>query len=216
MTDPGHSRRVVVWGVPPGVVSGEQFSARVGIRCEAACRPDGWSLEIRDHTGETLASVIPRDEPWPETEALYGNEVALRAPASAGEFRWEVVAPGIEGAVGNADEPASNHAEAGVALALRVLPRPHGRLNVVAIDRESQAPVPGARIFVHPFAAVTDAQGVASLELPAGPYRLFVTGRSFLPLRIDGELADGAPEHAATVRAELERDREPSAAERWS
>ena len=202
--------------MPAGVVSGEQFPVRVGIRCEAGCRPDGWSLEVRDHTGKTLASVVLRNEPWPGTEALYGDEVALMAPDSEGRFHWEIVAPGTGGAVGNPDTSGIGHAEASAALELRVLPRAHARLNVIAIDRETQAPVSGARIFVHPFAAVTDEQGVASLELPAGPYRLFVTGRSFLPLRIDGELADGESDDTATVRAELERDREPSAAEIWS
>ena len=84
-------------------------------------------------------------------------------------------------------------------------------MTVIAVERETQNPVPGARVVVHPFRAVTDPDGVAEMDLPRGRYRLFVSGEGFLPRRLEGELSDDM-----TVRAELDVDREPSDAEVWS
>jgi hypothetical protein len=71
--------------------------------------------------------------------------------------------------------------------------------------------VRGARVVVHPYRAVTDAEGVAELRVPKGAYRLFVSGGDYFPFRSDGEI--GAD---VTIRAELDVDRGPSDAELWS
>jgi hypothetical protein len=197
--------------VPGAVGIGERFSGKVGIKCEAGCRPDGWTLEVRDQSGEPVATVFPHDQPWPDTEGLFGNEVVLQAPESEGELRWEVVATGIESGARDSAEPETSHEEVRGTFGFRVLPRGDGWLTVVAVGRETQAPIAGASVVVHPHRTVTDDKGLARLELPAGRYRLFVTGPGFLPLRIEGELSGDD-----SIRAELEPDREPSDAELWS
>jgi hypothetical protein len=84
-------------------------------------------------------------------------------------------------------------------------------VKVVAVDAASRAPVRGARVVVHPYRSVTDAQGVAELRVPKGTYRLFVSGRDYFPFRSDGEVrAD------ITIQAELDADRGPTDAELWS
>jgi hypothetical protein len=47
--------------------------------------------------------------------------------------------------------------------------------------------------------------------LPRGKYRVFVSGRDYIPFLSEGELA-----RDITLTAELEHDRPPTDAERWS
>jgi hypothetical protein len=84
-------------------------------------------------------------------------------------------------------------------------------LTVVAVDGRSKARIPGARVVVHPYRTLTNADGIAELRLPKGAYRLFVSGRDRFPFRSDGEI-DGH----LTIQAELDEDLGPSDAELWS
>lgn len=209
MSGASHKRSIVVWDLPPAIPGGKAFAIKLGIKCEQHCHPDNWLLEVRDHRGTALASVAVGDGALTGTEALYGAELELTAPDAEGLFAFEVVAPAVahasEGTAGVVHEPAV------ATFNVRTVPEADCRLTVVAIERESGKPVTGARVVVHPYRAVTDARGVADLDLPRGRYRLFVTGRDFSPLRLDGEL--GAD---TTIRAELELDLGPSDAELWA
>jgi hypothetical protein len=217
VTDANHNRHLVVWDVPSAVECGEPFEIRVGIKCEQGCDPHAWPLEIRDHSGRALLTAAPMARPWPDTEALYGLTAKLAAPEVEGLFAWEVFAPAAATAANesagtdeaSADE--SRHAEINAPFSIRTVASADCRLTVIAVDRETQDPVPGATVLVHPFRAVTDPQGVAGIDLPKGRYRLFVSGNGFLPRRLDGELSQDV-----TVRTELDVDREPSDAEVWS
>jgi hypothetical protein len=124
-----------------------------------------------------------------------------------GLHAWQACVDAADG--GGADQPA--HTAASTAFQVRAVQAPSCVLKVVAVDASSGRPVPGARVVVHPYRALTDANGVAELKLPKGSYRLFVSGRDRFPFRADGEvLAD------TTVRAELVVDLGPSDAELWS
>lgn len=215
MTDADHKRHLVVWDVPSAVRCGDTFEVKVGIKCEHDCDPEAWPLEVHDDSGRTLLTVAPTPDPWPDTEALYSLAMKLTAPDSEGLFAWEVFAPAA-----SADDPAAL-SEGGTArllhepvrapFSVRTVAQADCRLTVVAVDRETQNPVPGARVVVHPFRAMTDPEGVAGMSLPKGRYRLFVSGNGFRPRRLDGELSEDM-----TIRAELDVDREPSDAEMWS
>ena len=108
---------------------------------------------------------------------------------------------------GVADAQTGGRARFGV----RVVSAPECRVTVVALDAESRAPVEGARVVAHPYRAVTDERGMAELHVPAGEYRLFVSGRGCIPFRFDGAVTADT-----TIRAELEQDRELSDADIWS
>jgi len=84
-------------------------------------------------------------------------------------------------------------------------------LKVIAVDARSRAPVPGAKVVVHPYHALTNAEGIAELRVPKGAYRLFVSGRDRFPFRSDGEI-----DSDVTIQAELDEDFGPSDAELWS
>ena len=198
-----HSTRVVVWDVPSTIESGETFSVKLGVNCSSECRPDGWTVEVRDQDGERRATVTYGGEPWPGTSALYYAEVELSAPDTDGLHTWEAKAL--------ADGLHLPHAEAVAPFGVRVVPAPECLLMVVAVDMESQTPVKGAKVVVHPYKTFTDERGVAEVRVPKGEYRLFVSGKKYFPFRSDGEI-----ETDVTIKAELAVDRELSDADIWT
>ncbi|HUF72318.1 MAG TPA: hypothetical protein VMR74_05400 [Gammaproteobacteria bacterium] len=224
MTGASHKRSIVVWDLPSAVVGGTTFTIKLGIKCESLCRPENWSLDVRNREGRRLASVAVGATAWPGTEALYGAELELAAPAAEGLYRYEVIAA-ADAYAGRAppdndsahDQPppgesaAAPHDAVTAGFNVRAVPEAHYRLTVIAIERRSQAPVQGAKVVVHPYRALTDEHGVAELDLPQGRYRVFVSGRDCFPLRLDGELAANT-----TLRAELELEPGPSDAELWA
>ncbi len=198
-----HSTRVVAWDVPSAIECGRKFSIKFGVKCSSECRPDGWVLEVGDHDGKRLAMATLSDDTWPDTAALYYTEVELTAPDTEGLYAWEARAraPGL-------DAP---HTECVARFNVTVVPTPECVLRVEAIDMESQTPVKGARVVVHPYRAVTDECGVAEVSVPKGAYRLFVSGGSYFPFRTDCEVKTDI-----TLRAELRLDLAPSEADVWS
>ena len=198
-----HSTQVVVWDAPSTIECGEHFSVKFGVKCSAECRPDGWAVEVRDHEGQQLVRAILSDAPWPETAALYYTEVDLTAPDTEGLYAWEAKATGA-----GLDVP---HAECIASFSVRVVPTPECVLTVEAIDMESQTPVEGAKVVVHPYRAFTDERGVAQVRVPKGEYRLFVSGKNYFPFCRDGEV-----ETDIAIRAELAVDVGLSDADIWS
>ena len=198
-----HSTRVVVWDAPSTIECGEKFSIKLGVKCSSDCRSEGWAVEILDQDGNKRATATLSGEPWPGTTALCYTEVDLSAPDTAGLYTWEAKAP-----VDGLDIP---HAECSARFGVRVVPPPECLLTVVAIDMESQTPVKGAKVVVHPYKAFTDERGVAEVRVPAGEYRLFVSGKNYFPFRSDGKVKTDV-----TIRAELALDLELSDADVWS
>ncbi len=202
-----HETRVVVWDVPSTIECGEKFSLKLGVKCSSECRPDGWTVEVRDQDGKKRATATLSGEPWPGTAALYHTEVDLNAPDTEGLHEWEAKVL----ADGPADGPDTPHAPCITPFGVRAVPTPECLLTVVAIDRESQTPVQGAKVVVHPYKTFTDERGVAEVRVPKGEYRLFVSGKKYFPFRSDGDMKTDV-----TIRAELALDLELSDADVWS
>jgi hypothetical protein len=197
--------------------------------------PGDWRVEVRDHDGTTVATATLGPDPWPETAALYYARIELTAPDAEGLHSWHALAPALpaQGAATQshahsnaaaaqrrgADDadtdarvaPVAGHSEARADFSVRTVPTPDCVLTVVAVDRETQSPIAGAKVAVHPYRAVTDARGIAELRVPKGHYRLFVSGRDRFAFRGDGEVTTDI-----TVRAELDPDLGPTDAELWS
>ena len=198
-----HSTRIVVWEVPATIECGETFSVKVGVKCSSECRLDGWTVEVRDHDGSTRASAVTSKRPWRDTVGLHYVLVELNAPDSEGLYTWEARA-----SVNNLTEV--RHAEGIARFGVRAVPAPDCVLTVVAVDVESQVPVEGAKVVAHPYRTFTDEQGMAKVRVPAGEYRLFVSGKKYFPYRSDCDVkAD------LTVKADLAVDRELSDADIW-
>ncbi len=191
-----HDTRVLVWGGPPAIEPGEEFRVKLGVKCSSACPPEGWTVVIRDHIGKEQTVATLNDEPWAGTAGLYYADLELRAPDEEGLYSWEAEAQAT-----GLDIP---HTQPVARFGVRVVPKPECLVTVVAIDRESQAPVAGAKVVVHPYSACTDERGVAEVKIPKGPYRLFVSGKSYFPFRRDGTVeADTTIEAALTVDSGL-------------
>ena len=201
-----HTTRVVVWDVPVAVEPGAAFHIKVGVKCAAECSSAGRRFEIRDDEGRAVASGSVGEAPWPGTSSLQYADVELRAPSVEGLHACEAcVAAAVEEAGGAAHEAAS------ARFQIRAARAPECRLKVIAVDARSRAPVPGAKVVVHPYHALTNAEGIAELRVPKGAYRLFVSGRDRFPFRSDGEI-----DSDVTIQAELDEDFGPSDAELWS
>jgi hypothetical protein len=202
-----HATRIVVWDVPSAIECGAAFRFKVGVKCAEDCNAAARRVEICNAAGGRLAITAVGDTPWPGTDALHFAELELRAPATEGAHAWQAH---VAAAVADADDRPS-HAAASAVFQVRAVPAPDCVLKVFAVDARSGAPVPGARVVVHPYRAMTNLEGVAELKVPKGAYRLFVSGRDRFPFRSDGEV------HAdTTIRAELDLDLGPSDAELWS
>jgi hypothetical protein len=201
-----HSTRIVVWDVPVAVEPGAAFRVKVGVKCADECSSAGRLVEIRDAEGNVVASGSVGEVPWPGTSALYHAELELRAPSVEGLHAREAF---VVAAVDDARE--LKHEVASAPFQIRAVRVPECRLKVIAVDARSHAPVPGAKVVVHPYNALTNAEGIAELRVPKGAYRLFVSGRDRFPFRSDGEI-----DSDVTIQAELDEDFGPSDAELWS
>ncbi len=185
--EPGHeahTTHVVVWDVPPAVTAGERFRISVGMKCASDCRLADGRVGVYDETGTRIATgTLSGDRP-PGTIGLYVGEVALEAPAEIGLCTWSVRGP----------DPgmATPHAEGAATVAFRVVAAAEHLVTVEAIDAEARVPLPGARVVIHPYQAVTDERGVARVRVATGAYRLFVSQTRYLtvgtPIEVDADL----------------------------
>lgn len=168
-----HALELTLWDVPSAIGAGERFTVYVGARCSAGCDLGGKALSLFDRHGASVCTVKLGCEVYPGTEALYFAHAEARAPLEAGSHPWE--------ARMESWAAASLHAACTFPLALNVVAAPDCEITVSVIDRESQTPISGARVVMHPYRAVTDGNGMAKLKVCRGPYDLLVSGRRYLP-----------------------------------
>lgn len=186
-----HTTSLVAWDVPSAIVVGERFRITVGIKCSNECNLANSAFGIYDDEGAQVATGTLSGDRWPGTTGLYVAEVELVAPAGEGLYTWSVKTLG--------SDVGLPHAEGSVSFGVRVVSRPEYVVTVEAIDRASQTPLSGARVFMHPYNAVTDERGVARVRVAKGAYKLFVSQTRYvtfgLPVKVAGDI---------TARAELD------------
>jgi hypothetical protein len=176
-----HAAQLNVWDVPSAAVAGERFRIAVGVRCPAGCDLGGGSLGIFDQDGARVGTARLGHEVWPGAEALYYSEVEAQAPLAPGSHRWE-----IRTADWVSKQP---HAAGALPVTVRVVRPPDCEVTVKVVDRESQAPIKGARVVMHPYRAVTDDNGVAKVKVTRGPYDILVSGSKYVPACAGVEVA---------------------------
>ena len=205
-----------------------------GIRATATVGEEPWPGTDALYHAE-VALVAPEAEglyTWEATTATgvtaaTGERSETGGPAAGGKVEpggmaetggaaepSDTLEPGDAAATGGAAAPrgvADAHTGGRARFGVRVVPAPECRVTVVALDAASRTPVEGARVVAHPYRAVTDERGMAELQVPAGEYRLFVSGRGCIPFRFDGAVTADT-----TIRAELDQDQELSDADIWS
>jgi hypothetical protein len=169
-----HAAELTVWDVPSAIVAGEPFRAMVGLRCSGGCNLGGRALGIYDQQGSRVGEVKVGQKVWPGTEALYFAEMVTTAPVATGSHQWEMKCDGWVSEV--------PHAAGSLPLALRVVDPPDCTVTVKAVDRESQAPIRGACVVMHPYRAMTDESGIATVRVARGQYDILVSGGRHTPV----------------------------------
>ena len=167
---------------------------------------------------ELTAPAVEGLHTWTAIAPAQGDRPDMAAaPTRANSAAADAKRPSPKN-TGAAEEPraaedarGAGHDEAQARFSIRTVPAPECLLTVIAVDRETQSPIAGAKVAVHPYRTVTDSRGIAELRVPKGRYRLFVSGRDHFAFRRDGDV-----EADTIVRAELEPDLGPSDAELWS
>jgi hypothetical protein len=166
-----HAASVNVWGLPSAIAAGERFAFNVGVKCSSECKLTGRQLNIFDPAGAQVAAVSLRDL-WPGTSALYFAQVEAQAPRAIGDHRWQASIAGTQTGV--------PHAAGSSTFTVKVVGAPDHEVTIEAFDSETQAPIAGAHVLLHPYRAFTDANGVAKLKVVKGSYRLFVSGFNYI------------------------------------
>ncbi len=185
-----HAIRLNVWDLPTAIVAGESFTLKAGIKCSAGCKLASRKLEIFDAEGNKIGAGKLRDEVWPGTSALYFAEVECKAPFVLGNHKWEVRFAAPDSGV--------PHAAASLAFDVKVVDPPECEVTVEAVDADSRTPIGGARVVMHPYRALSGANGVAKLNVVKGNYKLLVSASKYLAKTRAVEV----PENI-TIRAEL-------------
>lgn len=168
-----HTVELVAWDVPSAIAAGERFEFAVGARCSGGCDMGGRELSIFGDEGSAVATVKLGHEVCPGTEALYFADVEATAPLAAGSHQWEAKIGGWD-----AEMP---HAAGSFPLNVRVVASPECEVTVTTIDRETQTPIAGACVVMHPYRAVTDENGVARVRVARGQYDILVSGSRYQP-----------------------------------
>ena len=188
-----HAVQLTVWDAPSAIVAGERFKVAVGARCPAGCDLGGRELALYDQDGARACTVRLGPEIRPGTEALYFAEVEAMAPKAAGSHRWEVRI------ADQASKPP--HAAADFPMTLRVVSPPDCLVTVSVSDRETQAPIRGARVVMHPYRAVSDDNGIARVRVARGQYDILVSASRHMPAAVSIEVTADL-----STRAELDAD----------
>jgi len=174
-----HATSMAVWDVPSPVVLNRSFKVKVGVKCSAACPLAGQLIEVCDESGIRIGQSRLAETPWPGTSALYLAEVELAAPAAEGIPSWSARFAAVA--------PELPHEEASATFSFRTARPPEHRVTVKVTDKETEAPLDNVEVRMGLYRASTDAQGLASLELPGGVYDLdaWKAGYATLPRTVD-------------------------------
>jgi len=166
-----HPVRANVWGLPTAPVAGSTVNAMVGAKGSDGTSFAGRRFEVADASGAIVADGRFGSERTAGSAGLFQAEVALPTPAEPGIVCWTLTVPGF-------DEPLP-HAAASHAFTVRTVAAPDVAVTVTALDLSTRAPIPGARIVLHPVRGVSDAAGRATVAVTRGAFRLFVTAAGY-------------------------------------
>jgi hypothetical protein len=190
-----HTTSLAVWDIPPAVLAGERFNIKVGIKCSSGCDLKNRNFEIHNHEGAQVASVTLSGDRWPGT-GLHFAELELEAPKAEDLYTWSVRCAGKSAGI--------PHDEGSTSFGIRVVAHPECLVTVETIDRETQMPLSGARVVMHPYRAVADERGVAEVRVAKGEYQLFVSQTNYLTFALPVEVTTNM-----TARAELDLEPVP-------
>jgi hypothetical protein len=166
-----HQTSLAVWDIPTPVTAGARFCVKVGAKSSGDCALAGTQVRILDAGGTEAGRATLGDAPLSGTGALYFAEIALVAPAHAGQFSWT--------AAFAAEAAAMPHLGASTGFSFVVVKAAEHRLTVKVVEAGSAAPVDDVQIGLGPYRAATDANGLAQIATASGRYELAVWKAEF-------------------------------------
>jgi hypothetical protein len=163
-----HVTGIAVWDVASPVEAGAQFTMKVGVKCLTGCSLAGQKVDICNGEGRRVARGTLSAHPYSDKVGLYWTELRLKAPAEKGNYLWKAVFNGTGLRV--AHEPSS------YAVGFAAVKPADCRITVKVVNLESGAPIRNAEVTLQPnlYQAVTDSEGVATLAVARGRYKLTV------------------------------------------
>jgi hypothetical protein len=160
--DPPHSTSMVVWDVPSPAAANTVATVKVGVQCAEGCSLAGQIVELRDQTGAVVGTAPLGSEPSPGTDILHWVSVTFVAPATTGvAFLSAGCTPR------NLESP---HLCATASFSVRVDAAPEHRVTVRVTHHDTAAPIERVEVRLDHYAAYTDVQGEATLDVPGGRY----------------------------------------------
>src|SRR4051812_10429725 len=154
-----HKTSLAIWDLDSPVVVGRTGRMKVGAKCNAGCALTSQQVEIHDQNGISIARGCLGAETWPGTTGLYWAELEFPAPGNLGTQVWSIT---------------STHGDAFSNFTFITVPIPEHTLTIRIRDKESHAVLPESEVRLGVYRAVSDAHGIAALELPAGNYSVSV------------------------------------------
>ena len=181
--DPLNTISLAVWDVPMPVVTGKNFSIKVGAKSSSGRASAGCRIEVSDSTGAVVATGTLGETPWPETEALYWAALNMPAPAQQQFSEYAV------SLMPNPGEP-THHAVA-TRFTVAATAKPEYKLTVKVMEQITAAVLEGVEIRLGSFRARTNAAGRAELLVCKGEYQLQLCRTAHVappkPINIEGD-----------------------------
>ena len=174
---------------------------KVGIKCSSECQLANQAFGILRPRGRTSsrrgrcpATSGPARQPSMSRRSSLKRRRRRASTRGASRFRCRISASARRRCV---------------SVDVRVVCHHDCLVTVEAVDKDSRVPLPGARVVMHPFRAVTDERGFAELRVATGAYKLFVSQTRYLTFGLPVEVTADM-----TASAELCSSLSPSAIER--
>jgi hypothetical protein len=169
-----HRTSLLVWGAPTAVPAGADFNVMIGLKCSGGCNLAGHRVAFSDASGAAVGEFTMSADTIAGTSGLYQASATLRAPGLMGLQSWEAR---IEGNTeGVPHEPAT------ARLSLNVVAAPEHRVEIEVTDAHTRAPLRNATVLLHPFRALTDEKGLATLHVAKNEYTLMVSAARHDPI----------------------------------
>lgn len=186
-----HQISLSVWGIPSPVNKDEKFKIKIGAKCLAGCSLAGLPFVILDDNNIQVADGKLGENVLPQTEGMYWTEQDLRAPADEALHKWVV-----QSLTSELECPHQSNTE---NFSFHTAKPPEHTVTIEVTSKEDHTPLKDAYIFLGLHRAVTDEQGKATLSVPGGNLKMYISKNDYVTIEKDLEVVGDA-----TVKIELE------------
>jgi len=159
-----HETSLAVWDISSPIISGRPANLKVGVRCSGGCPLSQREIQILDAAQKTIAVARLAAAPWPGTSGLYWAEVSFPSPVSEGTHLWT--------ARFSSSHLEIPHLSSSLPFSLMTVKQPEFRVTVEVVEQNTNTAVDNSEVRMGPFRTLTNANGVAVLEVPRGTHEL--------------------------------------------